>query len=136
MNNHTHSASASWMQILSKKGTDEFASSFTPDVNLQTSVLNKEVVGPTAIGTFFTTTSTMYENFVFVKESIIDEKTYLEWDATHEGKPIAGLTVLTRDTSGLINNIKLFQSPFSVVREFSAALRVQLEDVLGQEFFN
>lgn len=136
MNNHTSSASALWMQILSKKGTDEFASSFTPDVSLQTSALSKEVVGPTTIGTFFATTSTMYENFIFVKESIVDEKTYLEWDATHAGKPIAGLTVLTRDTSGLINNIKLFQSPLSVVREFSAALRVQLEDVLGQEFFN
>lgn len=136
MNNNTSSASALWMQILSKKGTDEFASSFTPDVNLQTSALSKEVSGPAAIGTFFTTTSTMYENFVFVKESIVDEKTYLEWDATHAGRPIAGLTVITRDASGLINNIKLFQSPFSVVREFSTALRVQLEDVFGQEFFS
>lgn len=136
MNNNFNSASASWMQILSKKGTDEFASSFTSDVSLQTSALNKEVVGPTAIGTFFTTTSTMYENFVFVKESIIDEKTYLEWNAIHAGKAIAGMTVLTRDESGLINNIKLFQSPLSVVREFSSALSVQLQAVFGQEFFN
>jgi len=137
MNNNTQSASASasWMQILSKKGTPIFAASFTPDVSLQTSALSKEVVGPTAIATFFTTTSTLYENFVFVKESIVDEKTYLEWDATHAGKPIAGMTVLTRSDSGLINNIKLFQSPFSVIREFSSALSVQLQDVLGLEFF-
>jgi hypothetical protein len=136
MNNNTHSASASWMQILSKKGTNEFAASFTPDVSLQTSALSKEVVGPTAIGTFFTTTSTMYENFVFVKESSVDEKTYLEWDAIHAGKSISGITVLTRDESGLINNIKLFQNPFSVVCEFSSTLRAKLEGVFDQEFFN
>lgn len=136
MNNNTNSASGSWMHILSKKGTSEFAAFFTPDVRLQTSALSKDVFGPTAIGTFFATTGTMYENFVFAKESIVDEKTYLEWEATYAGKPVAGITVLTKDESGLINNIKLFQSPFSVVREFSSALKAQLQDVFGQEFFN
>jgi len=39
------------------------------------------------------------------------------------GKSVAGATLLTRNEFGLINNIKLFQSPFPVVREFASGLK-------------
>lgn len=136
MNTTINSLGTAWMQIVKKKGTSDFAESFTADASLQTSALSKAVVGPTLIGAFFTATSTMYENFVFTAETVDGAKTYLEWDAIHGGKPITGITILTRNETGLINNIKLFQSPFSVVREFSAGLKEQLEGTLGQDFFS
>ncbi len=125
-----------WMQIVKKKGTSDFAKSFTADASLQTSALSKAVVGPTSIGAFFAATSTMYEDFVFTAETVDGAKTYLEWDAIHGGKPIAGTTIITRNESGLVHNIKLFQSPFPVVREFSAGLKERLEETLGQDFFS
>ena len=125
-----------WMQIVKKKGTSDFATSFTADASLQTSALSKTVVGPTSIGAFFAATSTMYEDFVFTAETVDGEKTYLEWDAIHGGKPIAGTTIITRNESGLVRNIKLFQSPFPIVREFSAGLKERLEETLGQDFFS
>ena len=123
------------MQIVKKKGTSDFAAAFTADVSLQTSALSKAVIGPTLIGAFFAATSTMYEDFEFTAETVDGAKTYIEWEAIHGGKPIAGATILTRNESGLINNIKLFQSPFPVVREFSSGLEERLEETLGQDFF-
>jgi hypothetical protein len=136
MTTDTNAPGTAWMQIVKKKGTSEFAASFTADASLQTSPLSKAVVGPTLIGAFFTATSTMYEDFVFTAETVDGGKTYLEWEAIHGGKPIAGVTILTRNESGLINNIKLFQSPFPVVREFSSGLEERLAGTLGQDFFS
>lgn len=124
------------MKIVKKKGTSDFATSFTADASLQTSALSKTVVGPTLIGAFFGATSTMYDNFVFTAEKVDGAKTYLEWDAIHGGKPVAGITIINRNESGLINNIKLFQSPYDVVREFSSGLKERLEETLGKDFFS
>ena len=131
----TNPPGTAWMQIVKKKGTSDFAAAFTADVSLQTSALSKAVIGPTLIGAFFAATSTMYEDFEFTAETVDGAKTYIEWEAIHGGKPIAGATILTRNESGLINNIKLFQSPFPVVREFSSGLEERLEETLGQDFF-
>lgn len=136
MTTDTNPPGMAWMQIVKKKGTSDFATSFTTDVSLQTTALSKAVVGPTLIGAFFAATSTMYENFAFTAEAVDGAKTYIEWEAIHAGKPIAGITILTRNESGLINNIKLFQSPFPVVREFSTGLKARLEGTLGQDFFS
>jgi hypothetical protein len=136
MTTDTNQPGTAWMQIIKKKGTSDFAASFTADASLQTSALSKAVVGPTFIGAFFTATSTMYEHFEFTAETVDGAKTYLEWDAIHGGKSIAGTTIITRNESGLINNIKLFQSPFAVVREFSSGLKGRLEGTLGQDFFS
>ncbi|KDR86567.1 hypothetical protein L905_11970 [Agrobacterium sp. TS43] len=136
MNNDQIQLGAAWMQIVMKKGTSEFATFFADDAKLQASSLSGTVVGPTLIGAFFTATSTMYEEFAFTAETIDGAKTYLEWDAVHAGKPIAGTTIITRNESGLIYNIKLFQSPFEVVREFSTGLKERLAGTFGQDFFS
>ena len=114
MTTDTNAPGTAWMQIVKKKGTSEFAASFTADASLQTSPLSKAVVGPTLIGAFFTATSTMYEDFVFTAETVDGGKTYLEWEAIHGGKPIAGVTILTRNESGL---------------------KERLAGTLGQDFF-
>lgn len=136
MNTEVKKMGASWMKIISKKGTRDFARYFTVDASLQTTALSNTVIGPELIGAFFAATSTMYEYFVFTAETIDGVKTYLEWDAVHGGKPIAGTTILTRNESGLINNIKLYQSPLPVVREFSSGLKERLEGTLGQSYFS
>lgn len=136
MTTDTYPPGTTWMQIVKKRGTSDFATSFTADVSLQTSALSKAVVGPTLIGAFFAATSTMYEHLVFTAETVHGVKTYLEWDAIRGGKAIAGVTIITRNESGLIDNIKLFQSPFPVVREFSSGLKERLAGTLGQDFFS
>jgi len=136
MTTDTNPPGTAWMQIVKKNGTSDFAASFTADARLQASALSKAVVGPTLIGTFFAATSKMYEHIEFTAETVDGAKTYLEWDGIYAGKSVAGATLLTRNESGLINNIKLFQSPFDVVREFSSGLKERLEGTLGQDFFS
>src|SRR5688572_29662014 len=119
MTTDTNPPGTAWMQIVKKNGTSDFAAAFTADARLQTSALSKAVVGPTLIGAFFAATSKMYEHVEFSAEAVAGAKTYLEWDAIFAGKPVAGATILTRNASGLINNIKLYQSAFPVVREAS-----------------
>ena len=82
MTTDTNPPGTAWMQIVMKKGTSDFATSFTADASLQTSALSKAVVGPTLIGAFFAATSTMYEHFVFTAETVDGAKTYLEWEGT------------------------------------------------------
>lgn len=136
MTTDTNPPGTAWMEIVKKNGTSGFATSFTADARLQTSVLSKAVVGPTLIGAFFAATSKMYEHIVFTAETVDGAKIYLEWDGIYGGKSVAGATLLTRDESGLINNIKLFHSPFPVVHEFSSGLKERLEGTLGQDFFS
>jgi hypothetical protein len=136
MTTDTNPPGTAWMQIVRKNGTSDFAAAFTADARLQASALSKAVVGPTLIGAFFAATSKMYEHVEFTAETVDGAKTYLEWDGIYAGKSVAGATLLTRNESGLINNIKLFQSPFSVVREFSSGLKDRLAGTLGQDFFN
>jgi hypothetical protein len=135
MTTDTNAPGMAWMQIVMKKGTSDFAKSFTADAGLQASPLSKTVIGPTLIGAFFAATSTMYEHIEFTAETVDGAKTYLEWEGIYAGKPVAGTTILTRNESGLINNIKLFQSPFPVVREFSSGLKERLEGTLDPDFF-
>lgn len=136
MTTDTNPPGTAWMQIVKKNGTSDFAASFTADARLQASALSKAVVGPTLIGAFFAATSKMYEHIEFTAETVDGAKTYLEWDGIYAGKSVAGATLLTRNESGLINNIKLFQSPFPVVREFSSGLEERLAGTLGQDFFS
>ena len=82
MTTDTNPPGTAWMQIVKKKGTSDFATSFTADASLQTSALSKAVVGPTLIGAFFAATSTMYEHFAFTAETVDGAKTYLEWEGT------------------------------------------------------
>jgi len=132
----TNPPGTAWRQIVKKNETSDFATSFTADASLQTSALSKAVVGPTLIGAFFAATSKMYEHIVFTAETVDGAKTYLEWEGIYGGKSVAGATILTRNESGLINNIKLFQSPFPVVREFSSGLKERLAGTLGPDFFS
>ena len=115
MTTDTNTPGTAWMQIVKKKGTSDFAASFTADASLQTSALSKAVVGPTLIGAFFAATSTMYEHFVFTAETVDGAKTYLEWEGIHGGKPVAGATIITRNESGL---------------------KERLAGTLGQDFFS
>ena len=82
----TNPPGTAWMQIVKKKGTSDFATSFTADASLQTSALSKAVVGPTLIGAFFAATSKMYEHIEFTAETVDGAKTYLEWEGIYGGK--------------------------------------------------
>jgi hypothetical protein len=115
-----------WLEIIRRPTFEDFAAAFTEKVMLNASVVTREMVGALPIRQFFDATSAMYGSIAFVHESNDAGRTYLEWEGTFEGKPIAGITVLTRDGMGLIESIRLYHRPYDQVIAFSAELASRL----------
>jgi hypothetical protein len=116
------------MEIVGKNGTKEFAAAFAPNAVLDTSVLNGPCAGADAIGSFFAATASgMYDSLVFTNETVDGRKTYLEWEGKAFGKDVAGVTILTRDETGLIRSIRLYHRPLPIVLQFSKELAKRLK---------
>jgi hypothetical protein len=121
-------AGSGWRTIAQKSGTCEFAAAFTANPILETSVLNGALVGTTAVEAFFVATARgMYDSLRFTTETIDGRKTYLEWEGRVFGKEVGGTTILMRDATGLIENIRLYHRPLQVVLEFSKELARRLK---------
>ncbi len=120
-----------WLEIIRRPTQAAFASAFTGDVALVTSVASTPIVGPIAIRHLFDATRTMYGAIGFVHETSAGSRTYLEWQGKFQGRDVAGLTVLCRNERGLIEAIQLFHSPYEQVIAFSAELAQRLEGKLG-----
>ena len=126
---------ADWLRIVMQNGTPAFDAAFKPEATLQASVLRRLLVGPRLISAFFSGTSKMHDELAFTAEAVAGGKTYLEWEGSAFGFSVAGATILSRNSEGLITTVRLFHSPFDVVQPFSQDLAKRLEAVLGPEYF-
>jgi hypothetical protein len=116
----------SWLEIIKRPTPEAFAAAFTKDVVLDASVLPRSITGATDVRAFFGATRVMFDGIVFKHEVTAGSRTYLEWEGTFQGNNIAGLTVLTRDATGLIESIRVYYRPYNVVVAFSADLAGRL----------
>jgi hypothetical protein len=124
---------ASWMAIVRKNGTKEFAAAFAPSAVLDASVLNEPCVGADAIGSFFAATAGgMYDSLAFTNETVDGPKTYLEWEGKAFGKDVAGTTIITRDETGLIQSIRLYHRPLPILLQFAEELAKRLRGNVDQ----
>jgi hypothetical protein len=126
--NSKREAGSEWRAIAQKSGTREFAAAFTANPVLETSVLNGPLVGTAAVDAFFIATAHgIYDSLRFTGETNDGQKTYLEWEGRVFGKDVGGTTILTRDATRLIENIRLYHRPLQVVLEFSKELALRLK---------
>lgn len=119
-----------WLEIISRPTQEGFATAFTDDVALVTSVASDRIVGPVNVRHFFDATRAMYDVIGFVHETRAGSRTCLEWQARFQGRDVAGVTILRRNDQGLIDAIQLFHSPYEQVVAFSAELKRRLEGKL------
>jgi len=68
-------------------------------------------------------------------ESTTPDRSYLEWELEALGQRIHGVTVLTVDSSGLIDNVALHHRPLGAVLAFSAEMGRRLGSSLGPAVF-
>jgi len=120
------SAGQAWLEIIKRPHLEEFASAFTEDVVLDTSVASTSIIGAAAIRAFFDATRTMYGEIAFVHETRSDTRTHLEWEGRFGGREIAGTTILAHTTKGAIESIRLYHRPYEQVISFSAELACRL----------
>src|SRR5271163_1966422 len=116
-----------WLALVRKSGTPEFAAAFAANPVLHTSVLSGPCAGVETIATVLAaSTGGMYDTLVFTHETVDGPKTYLEWEGKAFGKSVGGSTILTRNASGLIENIQIYHRPLPMVLQFSAELENRL----------
>jgi len=126
-----------WSALVRKNGTEEFRRAFAQDAVLEASVLNGPLVGADQIGTFFAATSGgMYESLTFNGEVVAGDKIYLEWEGRAFGKPLGGVTVITRNGDGLISSVHLHHRPLPVVVLFSKELAARLRGKVDERLLN
>lgn len=135
MSNTDAKPGADWLQIVMQNGTPAFDAAFEPGAMLQASVLRKPLIGPRLISAFFSGTSKMYDQITFTADVAAGAKTYLEWEGSAFGVSVAGTTILSRNSRGLITTVRLFHSPFDVIQPFSQELARRLKGTLGPEYF-
>ena len=112
-----------WFDIIRRPTLEAFASAFAAQATMDGSVLAQPVNGPAAIRDVFSATRQMYDAIAFKAEVSTPTRTYLEWEGVFHGSPVAGVTVLSKDASGLIEHVRLYHRPFSQVLAFSNELR-------------
>jgi hypothetical protein len=111
-----------WFEIVKRSSGDSFAAAFTKDVMLDASVLAAPITGVAGVRRFFEATRGMYDRIAFTGETGEGARTCLEWEGTFEGRDIAGVTILTRNTADAITSIRLYHRPYHQVVAFSAEL--------------
>jgi hypothetical protein len=112
----------SWVEIIIRPKLGDFAAAFTASPVLEASILPRAIVGSDPIRRIFMATRSMYDRIAFVGEARLGSMTMLEWQGSFNGHDIAGVTVLDRDTQGLIARIRLFHEPYDQVIAFAADL--------------
>ena len=71
----------------------------------------------------------------FTHESAAPDRSYLEWELEALGQRFQGVTVLTLDSTGLIDNVALHHRPLGAVLAFSAEMGRRLGNSLGPDVF-
>jgi hypothetical protein len=112
-----------WFDIIRRPTLEAFASAFAAHASMDGAVLAQPVIGAAGIREVFDATRRMYDAISFKSELTTPTRTYLEWEGVFHGSPVAGVTVLSKDASGLIEHVRLYHRPFSQVLAFSNELR-------------
>lgn len=129
-------AGEGWIAIVRKSGTPEFAAAFDANPVLYASVLSEPCAGVELVETVIAaSTGGMYDTLVFTQETVDGPRTYLEWEGKAFGKSVGGSTILTRNASGLIENIQIYHRPLPMVLQFSAELENRLRGQVSPNLF-
>ena len=113
---------AAWTEIVSRPTLEKFSFAFASDVALEASVLSRPIMGPTDLWAFFQATRAMYERIGFTHEIGTKARTCLEWEGVFADKPVAGVTIITRDDRGAITSVRLHHRPFDQVVAFAETI--------------
>ena len=90
------------------------------------SVLTDTLFGVAEIRRLFDATRRMYDTIAFTSEVKTPARVYLEWEGIFQGGFVAGVTVLTKDSAGLIEHVYLYHRPTGQVLAFSKELQLLL----------
>jgi len=124
-----------WSEALRDKSGAAFARAAAPHVRLEGSIFAAPVDGREKVWTSLRTAGGIPGTLNFTHESATPDRSYLEWELEALGQRIQGVTILTLDSAGLIDNLALHHRPLGAVLAFSAEMGRRLGDSLGAGVF-
>jgi hypothetical protein len=112
-----------WSAALRDESGVTFGQMAAPNVRLEGSIFAGPVDGREKVWTSLRAAGGITDALRFTHESTSGQRTYAEWDLDALGQRIHGVTVLTLDSSGLVENVALHHRPLGAVLAFSAEMR-------------
>ncbi len=126
----------SWTKAFADKSESSFANAFADNVTLQASVLVRPIKGRDCVKSVMATASKVYEALTFTRQVESAQQTYLEWDAeAFGGQPLSGVTILIKNSDGLIVHIAIHHRPLGAVLRFSSEMRERLKGKIEPDYF-
>ncbi|MDR6972895.1 alpha/beta fold hydrolase [Leifsonia shinshuensis] len=129
-------AGANWTGAFADKSADSFAASFAENVVLEASALIEPIHGREQVAATMGRASNIYENLEFTASADAGDTSYLQWTAVAlGGLKMNGVTILTKDSEGLIVHAAIHHRPLGAAMRFSAELGRRLEGVVDSSHF-
>ncbi|MDB5040608.1 MAG: hypothetical protein JWN27_1334 [Candidatus Eremiobacteraeota bacterium] len=122
-----------WRAALSDETA--FGEAVTPQVRLEGSIYAAPLSGREKVWIALRTAGGITEALNFIHESTTSDRSYLEWELEALGQRFEGVTVLSFDSSGLIDKVALHHRPLGGVLAFSAEMGRRLGNSLGPDMF-
>ena len=125
-----------WTSAFETRSSATFGAAFAEDVVLEASVLRRPVEGRERVARVLEVASGIYESLTFTSQVSVGDRTYLEWDAAGlGGVAMRGVTVLTRNSDGLITGAAIHHRPLDAALAFSAEMARRTSGVIEADFF-
>jgi hypothetical protein len=124
-----------WRGALGDRSGVTFGEVVAPHVRLEGSIFATPIVGREKVWTSLRTAGGITDALSFTHESTASDRSYLEWKLEALDQQFEGVTVLTFDSSGLVDNVAVHHRPLGGLLAFSAEMSRRLGDSLGPGLF-
>jgi hypothetical protein len=137
MQDEHEGATGSFVPTWRKALRDEtaFAQLVRPQVRLEGSIFAAPVNGREKVWTAIRTAGDITDTLRFTRESTVADRCYLEWELDALGGRINGVSVISFDSSGLIDSMAFYHRPLAGLLAFSAEMGRRLGSSIGHEMF-
>jgi hypothetical protein len=119
-----------WTGALRDESGATFRQVAARHVRLEGSIFASPIVGREKVRASLRAAGGITDTLRFTHESTAPDRSYLEWELAALGQRFQGVTVLTLDSSGLIDHVALHHRPLGGVLAFSAELGRRLGNSL------
>jgi len=124
-----------WTGALRDESGATFAQVAAPHVRLEGSIFARPIDGREKVWASLRAGGSITDTLSFTHESAAPGRSYLEWELEALGQRVQGVTVLTFDRTGLIDNVALHHRPLGAVLAFSAEMGRRLGNSPGPGVF-
>jgi len=124
-----------WREALSDRTGVTFGKVVAPHVSLEGSIFAAPINGREKVWTSLRAAGGITDALSFTHESTASGRSYLEWKLEALDQQFEGVTVLSFDSSGLVDNVAVHHRPLGGLLAFSAEMSRRLGDSLGPGLF-